>query len=85
MVPNEAEAPFVVLEALNISGVIGNPSLRRCLCAFFSQLRALRGLKPQLGGGGGAVGGSAGCVPPKWGCGSGYNQVALSFCGSLQT
>jgi len=49
MVPNEAEAPFVVLEALNISGVIGNPSLRRCLWAFFSPLRALRGLKPQLG------------------------------------
>lgn len=51
----------------------------------FSQLRALRGLNTQLGGDGERWGCPAGCVPPVWGCGSGYNQVALSFCGSLQT
>lgn len=84
MVPNEAEAPFVVLEALNISGVIGNPSLRRYLCVFLSAEDPVRA-EPTAQGWWEEVGGSAGCVPPVWGCGSGYNQVALSFCGSPQT
>lgn len=34
MVPNEAEAPFVVLEALNISSVIGATYFGRHLCVF---------------------------------------------------
>lgn len=49
MVPNEAEAPFVVLEALNISSVIGATYFRRHLCVFLpaeSPARVLT-LKPE--------------------------------------
>lgn len=59
MVPNEAEAPFVVLEALNISSVISATTyFRRHLCVFFlpakSPVRVLT-LKPEVGRGRRAV------------------------------
>lgn len=43
MVPNEAEAPFVVLEALNISSAIGATYFRRHLCGFFPSLKPCEG------------------------------------------
>lgn len=57
MVPNEAEAPFVVLEALNISGVIGATYFRSHLCVFLRAGSPGRVLDPKLRGWWGEAGG----------------------------
>lgn len=63
MVPNEAEAPFVVLEALNISRVIGATYFRRYLCGFFLVKSPVRVLTLKLGVDGESQEGCRMCPP----------------------
>lgn len=63
MVPNEAEAPFVVLEALNISSVIGATTYsRRHLAVFLTAKSPVRVPTPKPEG---CWGEAEGCrMPP---------------------